>query len=246
MRLALITDIHSNREGFSAVLDDLQLRKIDRIVMLGDLVGYGPDPEWCVDRAMRLVEEGALAVKGNHDSAIANPSENMNAVARAAIEWTRPRLDREAKQFLAALPMIAEQGDSIFVHASLNTPENWDYITNERRAASSFRQTQARLITCGHTHVPLLISLDTRGSVQGHAPSIGSTVPLISSRRWLAVIGSAGQPRDGNPRAAYAIVDQNKNEIEFRRVAYDVSLTAQKIRNAGLPEPLAARLLKGK
>ena len=142
--------------------------------------------------------------------------------------------------------MTIESDDAVFVHASLNKPEAWDYVTDERRAISSFRQTQARLIACGHTHIPLLASLDSRGSVHGHAVPMASPVPLIASRRWLAVIGSAGQPRDGNPRAAYAIIDQSKHDIEFRRVAYDFELTAQKIRKAGLPDQLASRLAKGR
>lgn len=245
MRLALITDVHGNREGFSAVLDDLALRKIDRIVLLGDLVGYGPDPEWCVDMAARLVAEGALAVKGNHDHAIAAPSENMNALARVALDWTRPRLNDAARAFLAQLPMSVELADAAFVHASLHEPERWDYITNERRAVSSFRKTSARLIACGHTHIPLLTSLDTRGAVHAHAVTTGAPLPLLRSRRWLAVVGSSGQPRDGNPRAAYAIYDQNTLEFEFRRVPYDVGTTMAKMRDLGLPEPLAVRLMKG-
>lgn len=245
MRLALITDVHSNREGFSAVLDDLSLRKIDRFVLLGDLVGYGPDPEWCVAMAQRLVEEGALAVKGNHDHAIATPSVNLNALARAAIEWTRPRLNDAARLFLAQLPMTVEAADAVFVHASLHEPETWDYITNERRAVASFRKTSARLIACGHTHRPLLTSLDSRGAVHAHAVTMGVALPLLRSRRWLAVVGSAGQPRDGNPRAGYAIYDQSKREFEFRRVPYDVGTTMTKMRDFGLPEPLAARLMKG-
>ena len=245
MRRALITDIHGNREGLTAVLDDLRLRKIDQIILLGDYVGYGPDPEFCVETVMRLVDEGAVAIKGNHDHAINDLTINMNATARTAIDWTRPRLSASAKSFLAGLPMIHDAGDAVFVHASLHKPESWDYITNERRAVSSFRHTDARLIACGHTHLPLLTSLDTRGTVHGHALVTGTSTPMISSRRWLAVIGSAGQPRDGNPRAAYAIVDQTRNEIEFRRVAYDVGTTVQKIRAARLPETLALRLLKG-
>ena len=245
MRRALITDIHGNREGLTAVLDDLQSRKIDQIILLGDYVGYGPDPEFCVETVMRLVDEGAIAIKGNHDHAISDLSVGMNAIAQQAIVWTRPRLDKDAQSFLAALPMIHDAGEAVFVHASLHKPETWDYITNERRAVSSFRHTSARLIACGHTHKPLLASLDSKGTVHGHQPVSGTPMPMISSRRWLAVIGSAGQPRDGNPRAAYTIIDQAKNEIEFRRVAYDVGTTVAKIRSSGLPEALALRLMKG-
>jgi len=245
MRLAFVTDIHGNREGFSAVLDDLADRRIDRIALLGDLVGYGPDPEWCVDRAKELVEAGAFAVKGNHDHAINDPSESMNSIARLAIEWTRPRLTSHQRDFLASLPLVIETGDIALAHASLNSPESWAYITDDRRAVPSFRRTTARLIACGHTHVPTLISHDTAGIVRQHQVPIASPVPLLRSRRWLVVIGAAGQPRDGSPAAAYAIYDFATNEFEFRRVPYDVGTTVNKIRAAGLPEPLAMRLQKG-
>lgn len=246
MRLAIMSDIHGNREGFSAVLDDLADRRIDRIALLGDYVGYGPDPEWCVDQVMRLVEAGAVAVKGNHDHAIADPSESMNVIARATITWTRPRLSKAQCDFLAALPLTLELGEVALVHASLNSPECWHYILDDRRAVASFRQTTARLIVCGHTHVPTLISQDNAGSVRQHQALMASPVPLLRSRRWLAVVGSVGQPRDGSPSAGYAIFDTVTSEFEFRRIAYDVGTTVHKLRDAGLPQPLANRLLKGK
>jgi diadenosine tetraphosphatase ApaH/serine/threonine PP2A family protein phosphatase len=245
MRLAFVTDIHGNREGFSAVLDDLADRRIDRMALLGDVVGYGPDPEWCVDRVIELVDKGALAVRGNHDQAINDPSESMNSIARIAIDWTRPRLSKSQRDFLGSLPLTVETGDIALAHASLNAPEAWMYITDDRRAVPSFRRTTARLIACGHTHVPTLISHDTAGIVRQHQVPIASPVPLLRSRRWLVVIGSAGQPRDGSPAAGYAIYDSATNEFEFRRVPYDVGTTVNKIRAAGLPEPLAMRVQKG-
>ena len=246
MRVAIMSDIHGNREGFSAALDDISDRRIDQIVLLGDYVGYGPDPEWCVDTTMRLVEAGALAVKGNHDHAIADPSESMNTIARATINWTRPRLSKAQCDFLAALPLTLELGEVALVHASLNSPERWHYILDDRRAVSSFRQTTARLIVCGHTHQPTLISQDTAGTVRQHQALTAAPVPLLRSRRWLAVVGSVGQPRDGSIAAAYAIFDTATSEFEFRRIAYDVGTTVHKLRAAGLPEALAIRLQKGK
>ena len=245
MRLAILTDIHGNREAFSAVLADVEQRAIDRIVLLGDIVGYGPDPEWCADKAAALVEAGAIAVQGNHDNAVGDRAESMGKVAAAAMDWTRPRMNEAQRKFLAALPLTQELGDILFVHASANDPGDWIYVTGAQRAMGSFRVCTSRLIFCGHVHVPALISCGLTGQVQEHEFRIGAAVPLIRSRRWIVVVGSVGQPRDRSPEAAYAILDTGTNELSFRRVAYDVAATAAKIRASGLPEVLATRLLKG-
>jgi len=246
MKLALLTDIHANREAFEAVLADVARRDIGQIAVLGDLVGYGPDPEWCVSRVMDLVAGGAVCVRGNHDSAVADPSESLNTQARKVLDWTRPRLDRAQKAFLAALPLTVTLGDTLLVHASVNDPTGWIYVTSANRARPSFRVCDARLICCGHVHKPALMTCDVRGDVRDHKAPIGAPIPLLRSRRWLAVLGSVGQPRDGNPAAGYAVLDTDANELTFRRVSYDAAETARKMRAAGLPEPLAQRLLAGK
>lgn len=245
MRLALLTDIHGNREALAAVLDDLTRRKIDQIAILGDIVGYGPDPEWCTTKVMDLVSAGALCVKGNHDSAISTPGETMNAIARAAIEWTKPRLAPEQIAFLAKLPLTHSLGDTLLVHASANDPGDWIYVTSSRSAMPSFRVSKARLIFCGHVHVPSLMTCDMGNSVHEHRIPMAMPIPLLRSRRWLGVIGSVGQPRDGVPQAGYAVHDTLTNDLTFRRVPYDTATTAQKTRAAGLPETLALRLLRG-
>lgn len=245
MRYAILTDIHANREGFTAVLDDLARRQVDRIVLLGDIVGYGPDPDWCCDRAMALVAQGALAVKGNHDAAISEPDAAMNITARRVIDWTRPRLTEAQKAFLAGLPMNAREGDALFVHASANDQKDWIYVSSAQRAMPSFRVSDARAIFCGHVHVPLLASCDLLGAVKEQRIPMGAPVPLIRSRRWLAVVGSVGQPRDGKPLAGYAIFDTTMNELTFLRVPYDTATTVAKIGAAGLPHSLAMRILSG-
>lgn len=245
MRLAILTDIHGNREAFTAVMADLEPRQIDRIVLLGDLVGYGPDPEWCTERAMALVAAGALAVLGNHDHAIGTPAKSMSALARHAIDWTRPRLSDPQRSFLAALPLTAGFDDLLFVHASADAPADWVYVTSDLAALGSFGATRARVICCGHVHVPLLVSCDLRGTVREQQIRPGLPLPLIRSRRWLAVVGSVGQPRDRNPAAAYALLDTTTHELTFRRVPYDCGATVAKLRAAGLPEQLATRLMTG-
>lgn len=244
-RYALLTDIHGNREAFEAVLHDLAARGTDRMVILGDIVGYGPDPAWCVDRVAQLAAAGATVIKGNHDAAVAAIDPTMNAIARTAIEWTRGQLDPGQGAYLAGLPYSMTEGDLIFVHASADCPKDWVYVTSERSAWPSFAATRARAIFCGHVHVPGLYSCDMNNRIQSLRIGVGMPVPLIRSRRWLAVIGAVGQPRDGVPEAGYAILDTTTNELTFRRVAYDKAATAAKVRAAGLPETLALRLLRG-
>lgn len=244
-RYALLTDIHANREAFEAVLGDLAGRGVDRIVILGDIVGYGPDPGWCVDRALGLASTGAVIVKGNHDEAIERIDISMNTIARTAIEWTRAQLDPAQGAFLAGLPYSVAEDDLIFVHASADCPKDWIYVTSERSAWPSFAASKARVIFCGHVHVPAIYSCDLGNRVQSQRITAGMPVPLIRSRRWLAVVGAVGQPRDGVPEAAYALLDTTTNELTFRRVPYDRAATAAKVRAAGLPETLALRILRG-
>lgn len=242
IRIAILTDIHANREAFEAVLADLAGRQIGRIGVLGDIVGYGPDPVWCVERVERLVAEGAFCIKGNHDSAVGDRSEHLNVTALRAINWTRPLLSDGQKAFLAGLPMRHDEGDVLFVHASANDSADWIYVSDEGSAMPSFRVCEARVILVGHRHVPALYSCDMGGRVKAQRVAPAQAVPLIRSRRWLGVVGSVGQPRDGVAQANYAILDLAQNELTFRRVAYDVQKTVGKLRAAGLPESLAMRL----
>ncbi|MCU0827152.1 MAG: metallophosphatase family protein [Tabrizicola sp.] len=245
MRVAILTDIHANREAFAAVLNEARRQAVDRIVLLGDIVGYGPDPEWCCETAAQLVHEGALCVQGNHDAAAGGRSQPMSGLARQAMDWTTARLSPAHSAFLSGLPLRAEDGDILFVHASASEPEAFSYVTSDMRAAPSFQATAARLIFCGHTHVPLLASRDRGGSVRLQTFKPNLPVPLMRSLRWLAVVGAVGQPRDGVPQAGWALLDTDQNELVFRRTAYDTAQTAEKVRAAGLPEALATRLRMG-
>ncbi len=245
MKFAVLTDIHANRQAFAAVLSDAAAHGAERIALLGDLVGYGPDPGWCVDRAAELLAAGAICVRGNHDTAAAGNNEPMSTLATRAMDWTKRQLDPGQKAFLGTLPLSATDGDVQFVHASASRPEEWGYVTSYTRATPSFRASDARVILCGHVHKALLASCDATGLVREQAFRHGLPIPLIRSRRWLGVVGSVGQPRDGVAQAGWAILDTGTNELTFRRTPYDVAETAARIRAAGLPEPLAARLLTG-
>ena len=245
MRLAILTDIHANREAFTAVLGDLAQRRIDRLVFLGDIVGYGPDPDWCLETVEDMVRQGAVCVRGNHDRAVGVPDGTMNANARRVIDWTVNRLTARQRLFLAELPLSVVEDDMLFVHASANDPADWLYVTSEQKAMPSFRVSQARLIFCGHVHRAQLYSCDRTGRVQQFPATPLHPLPLLTSRRWLAVVGSVGQPRDGSALAGYAILDRSTNELTFRKVGYDAATTARKSRASGLPEGLAQRLMKG-
>ncbi len=245
MKLAILTDIHANREAFEAVLGDAQARGAERLVFLGDIVGYGPEPGWCCDKVAALVAEGALCVQGNHDAAAAGADEGMSTNARLAMDWTKAQLTRDQKAFLKALPLMEALDGLLFVHASASDPGAFSYVTSDNRAAPSFRASTARVICCGHTHIPLLASCDLGGVVRQQEFKPNLPIPLLRSRRWLAVVGAVGQPRDGVAQAGWALLDTESNELTFRHTPYDAAAVAAKVRAAGLPEALALRLLKG-
>ena len=246
MLLALFADVHANRQAFAACLEAARGRGAERFILLGDFVGYGADPEWSVDTVMRLVEEGALAVRGNHDNAIGTPSETMNEVAQAAIDWTRGRLGATQRAFLASLPLTREEDDRLYVHSEASNPARWRYVQSTADAARSIAATTALVTFCGHIHRPALYSMSATAKMTSFVPTSGVGVQLLTGRRWLAVLGSVGQPRDGNPAACFATYDTEKREITYCRVPYDVETAASRIRASGLPLWLADRLLQGR
>jgi diadenosine tetraphosphatase ApaH/serine/threonine PP2A family protein phosphatase len=246
VRLALFTDIHANRQAFDACLAEARARGAERMVCLGDLVGYGADPEWTVETVMSLVDDGVIAVRGNHDNAIGAASESMNAVAQAAIEWTRGRLSAEQRRFLAELPLEVQDDDRLYVHSEASHPARWRYVQSTPDAARSIEATDAHVTFCGHIHMPALYSMSAAAKMTSFIPTSGVPIQLLGGRRWLAVIGSVGQPRDGNPAASFAMLDTNSRELTYCRVGYDVEEAARRIRANGLPHWLADRLLVGK
>jgi diadenosine tetraphosphatase ApaH/serine/threonine PP2A family protein phosphatase len=245
LRIALMADIHANREAFEACLRDARARGAEQTVLLGDYVGYGPDPVWVVDRIMELVEGGALAVLGNHDLGISESRESMNVDAETAMAWTRGQLGPAAREFLSRLPMKVEDQTRLYVHANVQADRRWTYIDGREPASRSFSTSAAQAVFCGHVHKPALYGLNATGKLVAFQPVAGVAVPLPMHRRWLSVLGSVGQPRDRDPASAYALLDTSRNELTFLRVPYDVEATAEKLRVAGLPDALAVRLRKG-
>ena len=246
MLLAVFSDIHANRQAFAACLDYVRSRGAERIVCLGDYVGYGADPEWTVDTVMGMVENGALAVRGNHDNAVGTPSESMNAEAQAAMEWTRGRLSAAQRRFLAELPFEVWDDDRLYVHSEASNPPRWRYVQNATDAARSIIATEVHVTFCGHIHRPALYSMSVTAKMTSFIPTADVPVQLSGGRQWLAVVGSVGQPRDGDPAAAFVLFDTESQQITYCRVPYDVEAAGQRIRENGLPHWLADRLLVGR
>jgi diadenosine tetraphosphatase ApaH/serine/threonine PP2A family protein phosphatase len=233
MRIALLTDLHANREALEAVLRHAAGERIDRYALLGDFVGYGADPAWVVDRARRLAAAGAIAVQGNHDDAVVRGSR------------TRSRLDGDQLAFLAALPLLHSDGPVLFVHANAWEPAKWSYIETRHDAVRSLRATPCRYTFCGHMHEPMLYHLSGTGKAGEFKAVPGVAIPVPPHRQWLVIPGSVGQPRDNNPAACYAVFDGDRAEVVYHRVAYDHEAAAAKVHAAGLPQSLADRLNDG-
>lgn len=245
MRIALMTDIHANREALEACLGHARRNDVSRYVFLGDFVGYGADPCWALDTVMDYVAHGAVAVLGNHDAAALGVNEHMNALATAAMEWTRVQLTSDHLDFLDQLPLIADDGARLYVHASANEPDQWHYVTDLYAASRSLMATDAQVTFCGHTHVPALFHMSMTGKFASFEPVARVEIPLTRQRRWIAMIGAVGQPRDRNPAACYAVLDDERDALTYFRVPYDIDAAAAKIRAAGLPSYLARRLYEG-
>ena len=246
MKLALLADVHANLEALHACLAHARAQGAERLAFCGDLVGYGADPGAVVDLVAAEVERGALAVLGNHDEAtVAGASDSMRETAGRAIAWTRERLDARQRAFLAGLPLAVRDGPLLLVHASPEAPREWIYVTDPLRAANALAAAgDASWVFCGHVHEPVLYTAGTARPVP-FRPVPGVAIPVPPRRRWLAVVGSTGQPRDGNTAACYAMLDTDRATLTFFRVPYDWRVAAGKIRAAGLPESLARRLEHG-
>jgi diadenosine tetraphosphatase ApaH/serine/threonine PP2A family protein phosphatase len=247
MKIAVITDLHANREAVQAVLDHAERQGAGRHAFVGDFVGYGADPAWVVDMVREKVQsQGAIVVQGNHDLAVVQgPSPHMRPDARRVVEWTRSQLNPRQIGFLAQLPLTQEVGELLFVHANAYNPAGWDYLQSRVEAARSLLATRQRITFCGHMHEPRLYHLSAVGKTADFTPTPGEPIPLLATRRWLVIPGSAGQPRDGDPAACYALYDETRAELTYWRVPYDVESAADKIRAADLPQALALRLVDG-
>jgi diadenosine tetraphosphatase ApaH/serine/threonine PP2A family protein phosphatase len=241
MRFAIFSDIHANLEALEAVLADARARRCTHFVCLGDVVGYNANPRECIERVREL---GCPVVKGNHDeeATLDASSERFNELAERAIQWTRNNLVDQDKEWLRSLPLQKLVHDFTIVHATLDTPGQWGYVFNTLDAAASFTYQRTAVCFFGHTHVPMVFIRGQSGVRQERKEHIR----IEPGRKYFINVGSVGQPRDGNWRAAYCIYDVESNLVELLRVKYDLATAQDKITEAGLPQPLADRLAIGR
>lgn len=241
MRFGIVADIHANLAAFRAVLADMG--QVDSLWCLGDLVGYGPDPNECIELLRR---HDHLCVLGNHDLAAIGrmDTSGFNRDAARAAEWTANALTEPSRQYLSGLPERLVQEPFTLVHGSPRHPV-WEYITHESQAMPNFAYFDTPACLVGHTHMPVLYVEDpSRGTVLASVPELGHPV-RIDERRILANPGGVGQPRDSDPRAAYALYDSERRTLEWRRAAYPIEVTQQRMRDEGLPPRLIDRLAIG-
>src|SRR3989441_4232169 len=239
MRYAIIADIHSNLEALLVVLEDAKNQKCTHYVCLGDVVGYNANPKECLDIVRDM---GMPCVKGNHDEYCSSETnlEGFNPHAAEAIQWTRQQLTEEDRQWLKELKYIRLVASFQIVHATLDGPQRWGYVFDRLAAAASFTYQNTAVCFFGHTHVPVAFIRDS--VVRGRPYSQFQIEP---GRKYFVNVGSVGQPRDGNPQAAYVIYDLDEGSIELRRLTYNVAKAQAKIRTSGLPHQLADRLTVG-
>ncbi len=249
MRIGVLGDIHGNLEALTAVVDRMKAEeRIDLWVQVGDIVGYGADPMPCIDLVREL---GCVVSIGNHDAAVVDrlDTEYFNAYAKAAIEWTRENLDREYLEYLDQLPLFVEDNEAQFtvVHGSMHMPEQFGYVISTVEAVDSMRKQRTPIAFVGHSHVPAAYMQREGSPVEDLEFIFRSEIQgdIRGYSKVLVNVGSVGQPRDEDRRAAYCVYDNETQELAIRRVEYDIEAAQRKILAAGLPQVLAERLALG-
>lgn len=243
MRAAIIADIHANLAAFTSVLDDVSKRGgVDELWCLGDVVGYGPDPHQCIEL---LQQQNHVCVAGNHDWAATGkvPATDFNHEAAAAVRWTGQQLTVADSEFLNDLPQVVAKGDFTLVHGSPRDPI-WEYILSAEIAAENLAYFPSKCCLVGHSHVPFVFEHDQTGNYSINDFPLASLV-LLEENRLIINPGGVGQPRDGDPRASYAIYDSDAGSVVHYRVGYDIGATQSKMLAYGLPSRLAFRLYHG-
>jgi predicted phosphodiesterase len=242
MKVAIISDIHSNLEALQAVEKAFSDLLVDEVHFVGDAVGYGPDPNPCARWVMKNADN---AVMGNHDYAALGlmDIETFNYNARRAIVWNAQQMEDEVAEYLRSLPMIHRHNDLTLVHANPMDPESWNYIFTLWDAEMNFPHFGSTFCFVGHSHQPVAVSMDGDGAVNV-IPA--ETFSIESGYRYLVNVGSIGQPRDGNPAACFGLLDTDRADFSFIRIPYEYWITQEKMTKVGLPEPLVERLAEGR
>lgn len=246
MRLAIFSDIHGNLEALEAFISHAAAKSVDQYICLGDIVGYGANPNECFDRLGAIPKLRILL--GNHDSAAiwqTSPYE-MSPAATKAILWTMDQLGHRHTDHIKQLDKLVKMEDLVFCHANPINPTGWRYMTTWFRAMRAFLFSRGRVTFVGHTHCPKVITRQPGFKVSIAKPPESGRLKLTDNGQYIINCGSIGQPRDGNPQAGYVIFDTDKDEVNFYRFLYDIDRAAKRIVDAGLPSYLAKRLFKGR
>ena len=240
MKYAILGDIHANLEALEAVLKHANDQSVDRFACVGDVVGYNANPVECLAR-IRGIE--AVLVRGNHDHYVCHDEvlHDLNPIAASVVEWTRAQLSEADLQFLKRTRMVRTVDGITFVHSTLDEPDKWGYVFEEREAEASFNYQTTTVCFHGHTHVPTVFEKTANVRRQGLR-----SLRITLGRKYFINVGSVGQPRDGDPRAAYVTYDTRTREVELHRVPYEIAAAQERILAAGLPRALAARLAVGR
>jgi predicted phosphodiesterase len=243
VRIALLSDVHGNLPAFQAVVEDLRAEEVDAVWCLGDLVGYGAEPDECVALAR---EECELCLAGNHDLVVTGDLDidDFSRSAAEAARWTRENIAEKSLRFLRGLTPADTDHEVALYHASPRDPV-WEYVLSTTQAEECMELMEARVGAIGHSHVALFFHRDGAADVVGAQVPGGTELP-IGEGRWLLNPGGVGQPRDGDPRAAWLLLDTGEWTAAWRRVEYPIDDAARAIREAGLPDDLAERLFSGK
>ena len=245
-RIAIIGDIHANIDAFNVVLDDCRRYGVTEYLCVGDVVGYNAAPHECLEIVRSL---GCPVVKGNHDdyiSALDKDLSDFNPNAAAVIEWTRGQLTDEEIAYLGNLPYSVTKMGITIVHSTMDHPESFGYVFDNLQAEASFISQKTPLCFHGHTHCPMIYERTVNGVFHIDPVEVpGAAFKLVPGRKYFINIGSVGQPRDLDPRAAYAIYEPESRTVYFRRLDYDIAAAQARVRAAGLPERLAERLAVG-
>jgi predicted phosphodiesterase len=238
-KYAILGDIHGNWEALSAVVEDARSVGVTDYVSVGDIIGYNANPRECLQRIREL---GVICVRGNHDHYCSYDEcvRDFHPLAANVVDWTRHQLSADDIGFLHDLKLTRVASGFTLVHSTLDMPDKWGYVFDELEAESNFNYQSTTVCFYGHTHQP--VSFEKAGFVRRHN---GSRIAITLGKKYFINVGSVGQPRDGDSRAAYGVYDLRNKEVEIRRVAYDIPTTQKKILAAGLPERLAMRLNLG-
>lgn len=242
MRYAFVSDIHSNIEAFEAVLEDIERVSPDRILFLGDIVGYGPNPNECIDKLLQVAD---VSLGGNHDWAAVGktPDDYFNPFAKAAVDWTVKTLREDNKDFLLRTKASGSFDGFQVAHSTPFMPEEWRYIMSQKEAVENYQSIESQLCFIGHSHQPLIIEYADPSSVKVYREHSFQFDP---GRKYIVNVGSVGQPRDANPDSCWALYDSDEHTIQYHRVPYDIQSVQKKMEEVGLPRYLIDRLAQGR